>query len=459
MPIETRSLDQIKLASLCTALTGILPVDKIKALKDHGCPLVEDIENDHNHKRVTFLFNDESKKCAEVNLCSEFLYLDNLHITQGRIATQRMSFEGLIYKTPYLIMGKIVTTEHGDVYAATLDLPKEACFSYNFKIKTASEPETQIIDPLSQQVYTVIQWGMPHLEIGTDPVVSVIDLSPLPNISEHSMAAIKQEGRLLRYAISDTGNLKAVEDNYESQENERTLDVHLPQGYNKNTTYKMRLFLDGPMYFLNEAPAQLDSDVSTINIMLEPKKVNQDFNKDREREYLPGQDLKAFANLLTNILIPGLHQEFHISNLSSDNTICGASLSGLAAVYIGLYYPQVFGKVLAQSASLYVDKQCLLQQLTTGEINIDQLKSANFYLGVGEGEKYQLDEIENDKEELAGDVGIYKSVHNFVNAMIKSSISCNLKVSRTGHEVLAWYKFLPEACLYLDKNSNIEKLA
>jgi len=454
MPIEMRDLDQasqVKLDNLCAALSGIMSADKIQIIKNRGCPLIEDIEGDPDHKRVTFFFNDESKKCASINLCSKFFYLDSLHITQGKIAAQKMSFEGSIYKIPYLIMDKIATTKHGDVYATTVDLPKEACFSYNFKFKTASEPETQIIDPLSQQVYTVIQWGIPHLEFGIDPVVSVIDLSPLPNTSEHSMAAIKQEGRLLRYAISDTGNLKVIDDNYEPQENERTLDVHLPQGYNQNTTYKMRLFLDGPMYFLNEAPAQLDNDVSTVNIMLEPKKVSQDLGKNREQEYLPKQDLKTFAALLTKILIPNLHQEFHISSLPSDNTICGASYSGFTAIYIGLYYPQVFGKVLAQSAALYVDKQCLLQQLATGEINIDQLKLANFYLVVGKGEKYQLDEIENNKEKLAEDVGVYRSVHNFVDTMVKSGISCKLKVRCTGHEVLAWHKFLPEACLYLDQ--------
>ena len=448
MPIEINKIDDRKLKNLCTALSGVLSEDKIQALKDRGCPLVEDIENDPDHKSVTFLFNDENKKYISVSLYSEFLNLDNLNIACGKIAIQKYKFEDLIFKMPYLIMDKIAITEQGDAYATTLNLPKEACFFYNFKIKTVAESETQIIDPLSQQVYTVIQWRLPHLQISKDPVKSVIDLSPIPNTSAYSMVAIKQEGRLLRYAISDTGSLKIVDDNYEPQENERTLDVHLPQGYNQNTTYKMRLFLDGIMYFLNEAPAQLDGDVSTVNIMLEPKKVNQDFYKDREREYSPKQDLKAFTALLTKILIPNLHQEFHISSLPSDNTICGASFSGFAAIYIGLYYPQVFGKVLAQSAALWVDKQCLLQQLTTGEINIDQLKSANFYLEIGEGEKYQLDEIENDKEELAENV-INKAVYNFVNAMIKSGVRCRLKVRCTGHEVLAWHKFLPEACLFL----------
>jgi len=282
------------------------------------------------------------------------------------------------------------------------------------------------------------------------------------------MAAIKQEGRLLRYTISDTGNLKIIDDNYALQENERILDVHLPQGYNQKTTYKLRLFLDGPMYFVSEAPTQLDDDVSTINIMLEPKKVNQnlkylaiygannDFNKGREQEYLPKHNLKAFAALLTKVLIPSLHKEFHISNLPSDNTICGASLSGFAAIYIGLYYPQVFGKVLAQSAALWVDKQWLLHQLTTGEINRDQLKSANFYLEMGEAEKYPLDEIANNQEELAEDI-INKSVYNFANALIKSGIRCSLKIRCAGHELLVWHKFLPEACLYLDHSPDIEK--
>ena len=44
------------------------------------------------------------------------------------------------------------------------------------------------------------------------------------------------------------------------------------------------------------------------------------------------------------------------------------------------------------------------------------------------------------------------SDNNFVNAMIKSGVRCRIKVRCTGHEVLAWHKFLPEACIYVAIN-------
>jgi len=170
MSIAIRNLDQVKLTNLCAALAGVFSATQIHAVKDHGCPLVEDIENDLDHKRVTFLFNDENKKCISVNLDSEFLNLANLNIASEKITIQKYPFEGLTLKMPYLIMDKIATTEHGDVYATTLNLPKEACFYYKFKLKTAAEPEVQIVDPLSRQVYTVMQRDIPHLQFDTDPV-------------------------------------------------------------------------------------------------------------------------------------------------------------------------------------------------------------------------------------------------------------------------------------------------
>jgi predicted alpha/beta superfamily hydrolase len=112
----------------------------------------------------------------------------------------------------------------------------------------------------------------------------------------------------------------------------------------------------------------------------------------------------------------------------------------------------VFGNVLAQSASLWVDNQCLLQKLNLGEFNINQLKSSNFYLEVGETEKSLLDEKENEKKKLLENVGNLNAISNFANAMIESGIHCTLKKRFAGHEDVAWHKFLPEACSYLNQS-------
>lgn len=519
MPIREQTIDQSKLGRLCDALSEIYPANKIRYLREHGGPIVEDIEGKPENKRVTFLYYDERNECKDVVMYSRVGFAPIFE--PGAVIRPAPSKSPTGGGLPKFEMHPIATGSK--VWAATVELPTDSCFSYHFGIQPKIGPEKNGQDLLNPQT----SCSSP----GTF-VWSVFDLSPSGIKLQEKMKAIEDDQRLIRGSISDHGDFHVS-----SQAGERKLVVHLPQGYNdpanKDEKYSMRLFLDGRWYLDDaEVPAILD-DEHTINIMLEPKvtadcvaseRWQQEY-KNRELEYLPHKcdlmvlpniaalanppitsnaayvrvgeklfyvnkcgryqstklelsseavaqfdkeiigdlslneprsltdeelvriakitghtnpyvgNIEAFAKFLSREFMDSVRKEFRVSDRSSDITVCGSSLGGFAATYIGLNYPQVFGNVLTQSAALWVGGG-LLPQLAAGEFDIAQLQKSCFY-------------FEASKADAPGITGTNPGFNVALRA--RGIPSCF--VGRNGeHSVVTWAKTLPEAVAAIQKH-------
>lgn len=70
----------------------------------------------------------------------------------------------------------------------------------------------------------------------------------------------------------------------------------------------------------------------------------------RFRELRPGRAIRTF---ITRELLPWAQRRWHLSDDPRHRVVAGASLGGLAAAYVGLAAPEVFGGVIAQSGSFW----------------------------------------------------------------------------------------------------------
>lgn len=173
----------------------------------------------------------------------------------------------------------------------------------------------------------------------------------------------------------------------------------------------------------------------------------------RGHTHRPDEGGDAFTKLLSTVLVPKMQNEFHVSELPENNTICGSSLSGYAATSIGLHHPEIFGNVLAQSSALWLfwpqersnsgmgdsdsagtehlTKESLQEILLQDKkIDWESLKNSCFYLEVNQGD--------HPKSRIANT--------SFENTMRDMPVSCHLtKRDGNTHEGASWNKFLKKA--------------
>lgn len=430
MPRRTQDV-KTSLEELCDGLIETDFESKILLLrKQQGCPLVEDIELDPDNKRVTFFYIGDGSKDEDVKICS--YAFTSLLLDPKEISCSPEEKLLPVMPMPKFPMAKIEGTH---IWVLSLDVPKEALFSYSINTQP-DNTQPDIYDPLN-----------PHSFGPSDDesrLRSVLDLS-LSKIEPQttSMSQIREEDRLKTYYIYDDNGEITDEPDPNRRQHERTFHVHFPPEYDpqRAEAYPLRLFLDGRWYLDGfEVPSLLDNEPG-INIMLEPIVIHDDAMKDREYDYdvdpelstvkenlRPDLNIDCFTEFLLGKFIPHVQQKFHVASEASKLTICGSSLSGFAAMYIGLQHPETFGNVLTQSASLWLDNEKLNGRLLK-LLDTESFQNSCFYL-------------ETSKIEAPS---IFSSNSEFDTAMTQQRIR-HIFVKTCGeHGPAAWSQSLPGA--------------
>lgn len=174
---------------------------------------------------------------------------------------------------------------------------------------------------------------------------------------------------------------------------ERILNIYLPQNFDKTKSYPIIYLLDGSM---NEDFIHVSGLVQFFNQMYSmPETIVVGIaNIDRKRDFTFHTDLKdlqkdypttghsgKFINFLEKELKPYIESQFK----TTDTYIFGQSLGGLLATEILLKKPEIFNNYFIISPSLWWDDESLLKQanqlLSKGS---DTKKFV--YLSVGKGE-------------------------------------------------------------------------
>ena len=174
---------------------------------------------------------------------------------------------------------------------------------------------------------------------------------------------------------------------------ERTLNIYLPQGFDKAKSYPIIYLLDGSM---NEDFIHVTGLVQFFNQMYAmPETIVVGIaNIDRKRDFTFHTDLKdlqkdypttghsdKFISFLEKELKPYIESQFK----TTDTYIFGQSLGGLLATEILLKKPAMFNNYFIISPSLWWDDESLLKQANQLLTKIPDTKKF-VYVSVGKGE-------------------------------------------------------------------------
>ena len=132
----------------------------------------------------------------------------------------------------------------------------------------------------------------------------------------------------------------------------RTVKVYLPPGYGHHAeVYPVILFHDGQDYIsfgaINNILDYLIAQhqiAEVIAIFVPP--VN------REPEYI-GKKIDAYCSFIAGELMTEIDRKFTTSKDPHQRAVGGVSNGGNISLYLGLKHPEVFGKILAQSSSIF----------------------------------------------------------------------------------------------------------
>jgi predicted alpha/beta superfamily hydrolase len=159
--------------------------------------------------------------------------------------------------------------------------------------------------------------------------------------------------------------------------NDRDVIVYLPPDYEKNKEKRFSVFymhdgqnlFDGATSFIPNQEWKVDETAqSLINAhKIEPLIIVGIYNtgKDRVNEYTPIQDPKyktggnadLYGRMLVEELKPFVDRTYRTKPDAAHTGLGGSSLGGLVSLYLGLKYPNVFGKLAVVSPSVWwVDK-------------------------------------------------------------------------------------------------------
>lgn len=174
---------------------------------------------------------------------------------------------------------------------------------------------------------------------------------------------------------------------------DRTLNIYLPQNFDKKKSYPVIYLLDGSM---NEDFIHVTGLIQFFNQMYSmPETIVVGIaNIDRKRDFTFHTDLKdlqkdypttghsdKFIGFLEKELKPYIESQFK----TTENYLFGQSLGGLLATEILLKKPEMFNNYFIISPSLWWDDESLLKQAPQLLAKIQDTKKF-IYVSVGKGE-------------------------------------------------------------------------
>lgn len=197
-----------------------------------------------------------------------------------------------------------------------------------------------------------------------------------------------QSGNVKTLTIGEIRTIKS-----KSLNEDRILNIYLPQNFDKTKSYPIIYLLDGSMnedfihvlglvQFFN----QMYSMPETIVVGIANIDRKKDFTfhtdlKDLQKDYPTTGHSDKFINFLEKELKPYIESQFK----TTDKYLFGQSLGGLLATEILLKKPELFNNYFIISPSLWWDNESLLKQAPQLLTKIPNTKKF-IYVSVGKGE-------------------------------------------------------------------------
>jgi enterochelin esterase-like enzyme len=278
-----------------------------------GTPLVERLNA--NYWLVTFLWR-------------------GLHDTRSVLVTDSFSVPG---PTRNNLMHRIGPS---DVWYLTLKLPKSARFTYilvpNNPPGSESTEATAQADP-----YNPRRWDCPKTaqKFSCRSVVALPDAVPEPWIVSNPGTPA---GRIEKHTITSA-----------IQKLERDFAIYTPAGYKTaGPPNPLLVLFDGDDVLSDDfqGPTTLDNLIAARKI---PPSVVVMVDNVRDRRLVDLVANPEFAEFMATELVPWVRAHYNVTRDPERTVVSGTSAGGLAAAYLGLRHPEVFGNVFSQSGAFW----------------------------------------------------------------------------------------------------------
>ncbi len=256
-----------------------------------------------------------------------------------------------------------------------------------------------------------------------------------------------------------TGNIKKHE-RFRSQilNNERTLIVYLPPGYDEQAErkYPVLYMHDGQNIFdastsfagvewrVDEAAQRLINEGKIEPIII----VGLYNNADRMQEYNAGDpegEPTAYARFVVEEVKPFIEKTYRVDSDSDKTGVAGSSMGGLISLYLVQQYPEVFGRCGIVSPALGIHDRQYLDGLLSADVQ--WMRGKRFWLDMGTAEAGSStgNLLLRHTRDLAGLFGKTRQIHP------DWGISCEYQEIEGGrHNEWAWSERIESilTCLY-----------
>jgi predicted alpha/beta superfamily hydrolase/peptidoglycan/xylan/chitin deacetylase (PgdA/CDA1 family) len=268
-----------------------------------------------------------------------------------------------------------------------------------------------------------------------------------------------------------TGRLDIVDLRSRVFHNTRHLRVWLPPGYsdaeNHDVVYPVLYLNDGQNLFdaststfshdewgVDEAATELIRSGATPPFVVVG--IDHAGRRARAREYLPFPDSyldppephpqgRLYGDFLETEVLPLVERRYRVSRTREGRFLGGSSYGALIALYVAITRPRLFGGLLLESPSFYVDDSRILKQLKPERLRLDRV-----YLGVGTNElgRPGCPEKDPDNREAVEDVS--RAAGSFRAAGLSEPDELEVVVDRCAtHGEAAWAKRIGPALAFL----------
>lgn len=327
-----------------------------------GTPLVEPIDNDKQNSAVTFLW-------------------------RGKAGTSNVLVMSPIF--PWMMVRRQMTNLPGtDVWYKTVRAANDLRFTY---LLSENDPRLPLADPYD--------WTKFKVQPSLDPLNPRKFIRPKdeddPEDEASEMSFVEMPGAYKeplnkRDESVPAGRLEKHQLASRILGNRRRVWVYTPPGYPTKKAYPAIVLFDGWDY-LNLIPTPTILDNLEAAGKIPP--VVAVFVANPVEEDVRAKELTCnpkFADFIAQELMPWVRSLYRVSESPKQVTAGGISFGGLAAAYVALKHPDIFGNVLSQSGSFWWGPEGYdeVGEWLTHQFVVEGKLPLRFYLEVGKLEVF-----------------------------------------------------------------------
>lgn len=247
--------------------------------------------------------------------------------------------------------------------------------------------------------------------------------------------------------------------------NTRLLRVWVPPGYDQPENNSRQY----PVFYLNDGQNLFDPATAYIGVdwqvdeaaarLIAEDKIPplvivgiDNAQKDRAREYLPYRSMnppvfrpqgRRYPDFLLNEVMPFLGERYRIARGAENTGLGGSSLGAIISLYTEIARPEVFGRLLIESPSLFISNRQLLRASSAF-----RQWPARIFMAMGTREAGNQ---ERDRQ-VVEDVRELERILRHAG-LDESRLRVNIDAGAT-HSEGAWAKRFPEALSFLFGSGN-----